>query len=96
MRNEEEEERQFKAGFDAEPEADESFIEGMRCPSCGKAEAFKIAVSQVVLVYPDWIDDGDTGGHEWEDDSYCECNECAHTGTVKDFQAEPEEGTADE
>jgi hypothetical protein len=28
------------------------------------------------------------GDVEWEDDSYCRCHKCDHTGVVKDFQKE--------
>jgi hypothetical protein len=32
-----------------------------------------------------------SGGYEWDDDSYCECDECGKHGTVKDFTIKEEQ-----
>lgn len=71
----------------------ENCLEGMRCPKCGHFGPFKILATKsgMVEVSDDGTDDlqGDT---DWDDDSACECCECGHLGTVREFKGEPEPG----
>ena len=61
-----------------------NILEGMRCPQCGSEGPFRIRCQVLVLMDDDGTLD-DLGGSEWEDDSLCECDECDHSGTVKDY-----------
>ena len=45
----------------------------------------------VVLVHDDGIENVDAK-MDWEDNSYCECDNCARYGTVKDFKLEKSNG----
>ncbi len=65
-------------------------LEGIRCPKCGHEDSFKIEATVVVLVTDDGTDD--FGDCEWDDNHYCECGECAHSATVKDFRLSSEGG----
>ena len=59
-------------------------LQGMKCPECGALEPFKIAISTIATVYDDGTEEfGDT---EWDDDSYCECGSCSHSGIVEQFR----------
>jgi hypothetical protein len=61
-------------------------LTGMQCPKCNSLEPFKIEVKTRMKVFDSGTDDhGDT---EWDADSYCECCECSHCGTVADFSKE--------
>ena len=62
----------------------QSYLEGMRCPSCGSYEPLRIEIRTV-------IEFNDNGSDElydltWDEDNYCECVECNFTGVVKDFE----------
>ena len=70
----------------------ENCLEGMKCPKCGHEDAFGIACDIVMLVTDEGIYDN-IGDYDWDDDAYCECRECGHHGTVKDFK-EPTAKTA--
>ena len=63
----------------------ENCLKGMKCPECGYEDLFGIACDIVMLVDDDGIKD-DIGDYDWDDDAYCECRECSHSGTVKDFK----------
>jgi len=64
----------------------EHALEGMRCPTCGSYEPFRIAVTTTVIQYDDGTDEDTRGGHQaWGTDSDCECDACRHAGSVKDF-----------
>lgn len=59
-------------------------LEGMRCPRCKSLGPFKIACT----VLATFSDEGgeDHEGHDWGNQSYCECVDCRHESTVADFQ----------
>lgn len=59
-------------------------LEGMRCPKCKSIEPFRITAKCTATVYDSGVDE--TEEFEWEDDDYCECVECKHAATVKDFE----------
>lgn len=63
----------------------ENCLEGMKCPKCGHEDSFGIACDIVMSVTDEGINDN-IGDYDWDDDAYCECRECGHSGTVKDFQ----------
>jgi len=63
----------------------ENCLAGIRCPKCGSAEKFRIAVTA-------WFDFDDDGGEpsdnceaEWDDGSSIRCLKCKHQGTVAKF-----------
>ena len=63
----------------------ENCLEGMKCPKCGHEDSFGIACDIVMLVTDEGVSDN-VGDYDWDDDAYCECRECIHSGTVKDFK----------
>jgi hypothetical protein len=62
----------------------ENCLLGFQCPRCGCCGPFYIEAKTVVLVYDDGTENVD-GELDWGDESYCECHNCHHFGTVKDF-----------
>ena len=68
--------------------ANEGCLEGMECPKCGEIEPFKIECKICRIVFDDGSTESDRINDDtlWNDDSFCECTECGHSGTVKDFQ----------
>ena len=73
-----------------EPEANTNCLEGMKCPACGSREPFRIQMTSIFTIYDDGTDEyGDT---EWDDESYCDCVACEHSGTVRDFREENQGG----
>lgn len=72
-----------------EPKPNENCLEGMRCPTCGSREPFRIRVTLMVLMYDEGSEDRTMGGDtEWGPESYCECYACGQYGLVKAFQEE--------
>ena len=65
----------------------------MRCPKCQKVGKMKIAVTAIALV----SDEGTEAFYdsEWNDDSFCQCDECDLCGTVKEFQIKTQETALD-
>jgi hypothetical protein len=71
--------------------ANVNILEGVRCPQCKSDGPFKIEATSLFTIY----DDG-AGDHEdvtWQDDSPCQCDNCDHSGTVKDYTLEEKEAT---
>lgn len=66
--------------------ANSNCLDGFQCPKCGSLEPFTICAQVMCTVYDEGTDE--YGDVEWEDDSYCRCHKCDHTGVVKDFQKE--------
>ena len=66
-------------------------LEGIRCPKCGHEDSFKIEATVVALVTDEGTED--FGDVEWDEDHYCECDDCHYFGTIKDFTL-PSEGDA--
>ena len=60
-------------------------LEGIRCPKCGHEDSFKVEVTVLVLVEDEGVTD-DLSGSEWDQDHYCECDNCQHSGKIKDFK----------
>jgi hypothetical protein len=58
-------------------------LEGMQCPECSSEGPFKISATSLFTVYDDGTDDHEDV--DWYEDSYCQCGECDHSGTLKDF-----------
>jgi hypothetical protein len=56
----------------------------MQCPECGSEGPFRIRCEVMVLMGDDGNLD-DLSGSEWGADSLCECDNCDHSGTVKEF-----------
>jgi DNA-directed RNA polymerase subunit RPC12/RpoP len=58
-------------------------LEGIACPKCGNDSSFRIEARTLAEV----TDDGAEtfGDMEWDADSYAECPECGHHGTVGEF-----------
>ena len=61
-------------------------LEGMQCPECGSEGPFRIRVNVEILMYDDGSTDSPNGDQEWDDGSWCSCDECEHTGKVKAFR----------
>lgn len=63
-------------------------LQGMKCPSCGNEDSFRIACQ----VWCDVSDEGtgDTYDYEWDDESSCVCPECMKVGCVGDFKEKAE------
>lgn len=58
-------------------------LEGMRCPRCQKLGKMEIAITALALVSDEGTETiNDT---EWNEDSFCRCDECDYCGTVKEF-----------
>lgn len=64
-------------------------LQGMRCPKCKSLGPFHILTFAMARVFDDGIES--TGAHEWDEASFCACEECGHSGDVHDFS---EEGSA--
>lgn len=66
-------------------------LEGLCCPECGQGSCFVIEVCERLLMFADGAVLHEDRGEFWDDDSYCRCPACQHTGEVinfrKDFQA---------
>lgn len=59
-------------------------LAGMRCPKCGSYGLFRIEVKTMTLFSDEGaLDDG--GDNEWDEASYCKCDECDHAATVAAF-----------
>ena len=58
-------------------------LENIKCPACGYEYEFRIAAKTIATVTDNGIDD--YGDLEWDADSYAECADCQHRGTLKDF-----------
>lgn len=58
-------------------------LRGFECPKCGNHEILRIQLTTCMRM----ADDGEDGHGELEynDESYCDCPDCAYHGTVKDF-----------
>ena len=61
-------------------------LDGLRCPKCGSLGPLHIEVKAVVVMHDDGWDTGYDS--EWQDDSWCKCDGCDFTGTIKDFKIE--------
>ena len=64
--------------------ANSNCLTGMQSPKCKSLEPFAIGITTTVRVFDDGTDDQLSDTH-WDDDSYCECCQCAFAGTVADF-----------
>jgi hypothetical protein len=60
-----------------------NILEGIACPQCGSEGPFKIHAESFFTVYDDGTEDHEDV--EWYEDSSCQCGECDHEGTVKDY-----------
>lgn len=64
-------------------------LEGFKCPKCGFEDSFEIEMKSTFTLTDDGT--GDHGDTEWGDEAACQCGDCGHLGTVKDFRnVEPE------
>jgi hypothetical protein len=63
----------------------------MVCPECGSSAHLDVAALVWVRLTADGTDPDEAhdGGHEWDDDSPCRCDNCDWTGTV--LGASPDE-----
>jgi hypothetical protein len=62
---------------------------GIACPNCGNDSMLYIESKTLAAV----TDDGAEtfGDIEWDSDSYTECPECDHRGTLSQFRVHPAE-----
>jgi DNA-directed RNA polymerase subunit RPC12/RpoP len=58
------------------------------CPQCGDDTQIDVAATIWVRLTSDGtdVDASNDGSHEWDDTSTVECQNCNHSGTVKEFQ----------
>lgn len=59
-------------------------LEGIRCPKCGHEDSFKVEATVLVRVEDQGVTD-DLSESQFNADHYCECDNCHHSGTIKDF-----------
>lgn len=59
-------------------------LEDIACPQCGQRNYFVIDGSTAFEVTDDGSD-GNCGDHEWDDESYCRCQQCNHDGKLLNF-----------
>lgn len=69
-------------------------LTGFRCPECGSEGPFSIEALSLFTVYDEGTDDH--SDVQWDDNSYCQCVECCHSGTVLTFQSTEDEEQDDE
>lgn len=62
------------------------FLIGMCCPKCKSEGPYAIIVTSLAIVYDDGIEYGMTP--QWNSQSFCRCQKCQHSATVKDFMEE--------
>lgn len=67
-------------------------LEGIACPKCGNDAMIHIEARTLAVV----TDDGAEtfGDMEWDGDSYAECPDCHHRGTLKGFRIDPKTETS--
>ncbi len=75
----------FKAFVDSLPEP---AVEGLRCPKCNQSQCFVIEVWSRLLMFADGAVLHEDRGEVWDDDSYCRCPICEHTGEVLEFRGD--------
>jgi hypothetical protein len=61
-------------------------IEELQCPGCGHKDSFRIEVSEILLIFPDYRELCREGEGQWGKYSRCACPDCRYQGQVKDFQ----------
>ena len=78
---------QFKEKFPGQTESNQNeLLEDMACPKCGQRAEFRITSMMTGLF--DNEGQEEIEDHGWEDDSKCECFDCGHVATIKDFTIE--------
>lgn len=65
--------------------ANDNCLDGMRCPSCGSEEPFRIEVVRMIDVWDSGTEESKFTNTEWGNDSYSECMTCDWTGQAKDL-----------
>jgi DNA-directed RNA polymerase subunit RPC12/RpoP len=69
-------------------------LEGIACPTCGNDAMIYIEAKTLTMVKDDGAEA--FGDMEWDDDSYAECPECRHRGTLREFRTEHINDTANQ
>jgi hypothetical protein len=66
--------------------ANDNCLAGMRCPTCGADEPFRIAVTTTLVMWDEGSDpEAELGNLYWDKDSDCLCISCDYDGQVHDF-----------
>jgi hypothetical protein len=60
-------------------------LEGIRCPSCGHEDDFRIEARIMIFVADNGTDD-ESGQYAWDGESPCWFAGCAHEGKIKYFE----------
>jgi len=69
--------------------ANSQCLRGMRCPTCGSVEPFRIEVMTTVVVWDAETEPLDPRATPtWDASSYCKCMQCDMEGLVCDFRIE--------
>ncbi len=65
-------------------------VEMLRCPKCRQEQCFVIEVWSRLMMFKDGVvlHEGDDRTEVWDDDSYCRCPACEHTGQVLEFRSD--------
>lgn len=61
-------------------------VEMLRCPKCGQDECSVVEVWSRLMMFKDGVVLQEDRGEVWDDDSYCRCPICEHTGEVLEFR----------
>ena len=63
-------------------------VETLCCPQCGQDQCFVVEVWSRLMMFKDGVvlHEGDDRTEVWDDDSYCRCQICEHTGEVLEFR----------
>lgn len=59
-------------------------LDGMQCPKCKSLEPFSIQCHCIVQVFDNGTDV--TSDHEWDENSFCSCDKCHFSASVKEFE----------
>lgn len=70
--------------------ANTNCLEGMGCPECKSEGPFLITVIKTVRMRDEGSEDI-SGDEEWDNDSWCICDECNHGSTVGSFNIQEKE-----
>jgi DNA-directed RNA polymerase subunit RPC12/RpoP len=82
-------ERESAAQARAMAATNNNVLEGIKCPTCGSEEAFRIQVTTWIT----YVDEGEAflqdkgSDQEWDDESGIACCACGHDGMIFEFRS---------
>lgn len=63
-------------------------IDQLQCPRCRQSHYFVIEVWSRLMMFRDGVVLHEDRTEVWDDDSYCRCPQCEHTGEVLEFRSD--------